>query len=120
MSHVAFVMNPKISLIGVTHMEIVNMEKWNYQLLESVKTVLEGIDAPCVGFSLVFMDYKGKEIDWNYKTMLAFDPKNPPPPEDRERLQKMFRLLAAAIQKLMDAKDKDGVTLEDLTVIGSA
>lgn len=85
-----------------------------------MKTVLKGIDSPCVGFSLVFMDYKGDEIDFKYKTMLAFDPHNPPPPEDRERLEKMFEMLAAATEKLMNAKEKDGVTLEDLTIIGEA
>ena len=86
-------------------MEILDLSKWNSQTLESVRHVLDKADAPCVGFSMVFMDMIDKDVaDWKFKTMLAFDPNNPPPQEDREKLEFIFSKFAEYIKAIMDEK----------------
>jgi hypothetical protein len=89
-------------------MEILNLEKWNFQTIESVKHVLDKAQAPCVGFSLVFMDFQDKDtVVWKYKTYLAFDPENPPTPEEREKIEAIFADRAHQIKVLFDDRDLD-------------
>ena len=66
--------------------EIFDLKKWSEQTIESVKEALARAEAPCVGFSVVFMDFIDKDtIDWKFKSYLAFDPNNPVPEEDRKK-----------------------------------
>ena len=89
---------------------MLNLEKWNGQTIESVKHCLEKAalkGLPCVGHCLVYMDYQGDgTIDWKYETNLAFDPNNPPSPEQREKLERIFEGYAMLAQKMMDGERK--------------
>lgn len=82
-------------------MEIFDLKKWHSQTTESVRHQLETADAPCVGFCLLFMDHQGEHIDWKYKPVLAFDPNNPPPEEDRKKLMQIFERWAELAQVIM-------------------
>jgi hypothetical protein len=81
---------------------IFDLGKWNSQTEESVRHMLSKADAPCVGFSMVFMDFIDKDtIDWKFKTFLAFDPNNPVPEEDRKRLEEIFAGYAERVKAVM-------------------
>lgn len=83
-------------------MEIFDLGKWHNQTIEHVKHALDKADAPCVGYCLLFMDFKGEGvIEWKYKPFLAFDPNNPPPKEDRERLEEIFDRFGELAQTIM-------------------
>lgn len=102
MSHVASAMNLRTNSTGLKKMEILNLEKWHSQTRESVRRVLDNANAPCVGFCLLFMEMLDNEaINWKFKPMLAFDPHNPPPKEDRERLEEIFTRWAELAQLIM-------------------
>jgi hypothetical protein len=90
-------------------MEMLNLEKWNAQTIESVKHVLDKADMPCIGFSVVFMEpVDGGHSMFRFKTMLAFDPDNPVPEEDRKRLEAAFEQMAGYVELIMN----DGVDLQ--------
>ena len=81
---------------------MIDLTKWNHQTLESVRHVLDKAGAPCIGFTMVFMDMVGvDEYEWTFKTMLSFDPHNPPPAEERKMLEKIFEGFAGVIQQIM-------------------
>jgi hypothetical protein len=81
---------------------IFDLAKWNSQTEESVRHQLAKADAPCVGFSMVFMDFVDKDtIQWKFTTHLAFDPNNPVPEEDRKKLERIFEGYAVLVQKMM-------------------
>lgn len=108
-SLVAYATNRKTSITGVTRMEMLNVGKWNSQAAESARHKLEKAAAkglPAVGFSIVYMDHKGDYIEWKYETHLAFDPDNPPPEEERKKLETILDGYAEICQKLMDGKEK--------------
>ena len=87
-------------------MEMLDLNKWNLQTIESVKHVLEKAEAPCIGFSMVFMEpLDEKHSLFKFKTMLAFDPNNPVPEEDRKRLEDSFAKLAEYVELIMNNKD---------------
>lgn len=84
---------------------VFNLTKWNSQTIGSVNRVLEQADAPCVGYSMVFMDFIDKDtIVWKFKTMLAFDPDNPVDEEDRKRLERIFEGYARLAEKILNEK----------------
>jgi len=86
-------------------MEMLNLGKWNEQTIESVRHVLQKANLPCVGFSLVFMEpVDGQHAMFRFKTMLAFDPENPVPEEDRIRLEKAFEQMAGYVELIMNDK----------------
>lgn len=86
---------------------IFDLAKWNSQTEESVKHQLAKADAPCVGFSMVFMDFIDKDtINWKFQTFLAFDPNNPVPEEDRKRLEEIFAGYAERVQAVMSGGEK--------------
>lgn len=89
-------------------MKILDLEKWNFQTIESAKRVLDEAKAPCVGFSMVFMDFIDKDtIDWKFKVYLAFDPHNPPPLKARQKLEAIFQTQAEQIKVIFDDRDLD-------------
>ena len=86
-------------------MEMLNLGKWIEQTIESVRHVLQKANLPCVGFSLVFMEpVDGQHAMFRFKTMLAFDPENPVPEEDRIRLEKAFEQMAGYVELIMNDK----------------
>jgi hypothetical protein len=86
-------------------MEMLNLEKWNAQTIESVSHVLKKANMPCIGFSLVFMEpVDGQHSMFKFKTMLAFDPDNPVPEEDRKRLEAAFEQMAGYVELIMNDK----------------
>jgi hypothetical protein len=86
---------------------IFDLGKWNSQTLESVRHQLDKADAPCVGFSMVYMDFINQEdIVWKFKTFLAFDPNNPVPAEDRKKLERIFEGYAVLVEKIMNGGEK--------------
>jgi hypothetical protein len=88
-------------------MEILDLKKWHSQTIASVGRVLDEAQAPCVGFNLVFMDMIDKDwANWKFKTMLAFDPNNPPPQEDREKLEYVFSKFAEFVQAIMSGNER--------------
>lgn len=89
-------------------MEIVDLNKWNKQTLLYVERALEKGEAPCVGFCLLFMNHLGGEkVEWKYKPYLAFDPHNPPPPEDRKKLEEIFNRFGELAQAIMSGGTLD-------------
>jgi hypothetical protein len=86
-------------------MEMLNLEKWNNQTIESVRHVLHKANMPCIGFSLVFMEpIDGQHSMFKFKTMLAFDPDNPVSEEDRKRLEAAFEQMAGYVELIMNDK----------------
>lgn len=84
-------------------MEMLNLEKWNAQTIESVNHVLRKANMPCIGFSMVFMEpVDGKHALFRFKTMLAFDPDNPVPEEDRKKLEDAFEQMAGYVELIMN------------------
>jgi hypothetical protein len=88
-------------------MEMLDLTKWNLQTIESVKHVLAKANAACVGHCLLFQE-PIDEINsiWKFKTHLAFDPNNPPPEEDRKRLEEIFERWAELAQLIMSGGKK--------------
>lgn len=83
-------------------MEMLDLAKWNKQTLLHVERALEKGEAPCVGYCLLFMNHLDKDvIEWKYKPYLAFDPHNPPPEEDRKRLEEIFNRFGELAQMIM-------------------
>ena len=73
-----------------------------------MRRVLETNKGVCTGFSMVFMEHNGTDIDWKFKTYMAFDPQNPPPQEERDRLEAAFALLSRFIERVMNDKEEVG------------
>jgi hypothetical protein len=89
-------------------MEMLNLEKWNAQTIESVSHVLKKANMPCIGFSMVFMEpVDGQHSMFKFKTFLAFDPDNPVPEEDRKRLEAAFEQVAGYVELIMNDKVLD-------------
>jgi hypothetical protein len=86
-------------------MEMLNLEKWNAQTIESARRVLHDANMPCIGFSLVFIEpVDGQHSMFRFKTMLAFDPENPVSEEDRKRLEDAFEQMAGYVELIMNDK----------------
>ncbi len=86
-------------------MEMLNLEKWNNQTIESVRHVLQKADMPCIGFSMVFMEPVDEQhAMFKFKTMLAFDPENPVSEEDRKKLEEAFEQMAGYVELIMNDK----------------
>jgi hypothetical protein len=86
-------------------MEMLNLEKWNAQTIESVNHVLRKANLPCIGFSMVFMEPVDKEHSlFKFKTFLAFDPDNPVSKEDRKKLEEAFEQMAGYVELIMNDK----------------
>lgn len=84
---------------------MLNLEKWNAQTTESVRHVLEKAKMPCVGFSMVFIEPTGDgHALFRFKTMLAFDPENPVPEEDRKKLEAAFEQMSGYVELIMNDK----------------
>jgi hypothetical protein len=82
---------------------IFDLKKWNSQTIESVRETLARAEAPCAGFSLVFMDFIDADtIVWKFKTFLAFDPNNPVSEEDRAKLERIFEGYARLAETIMN------------------
>jgi hypothetical protein len=87
-------------------MEMLNLGKWNNQTIESVRHVLEKAKMPCIGFSMVFLEpLDGGHSLFRFKTMLAFDPDNPVPEEDRVKLEAAFEQMAGYVELIMNDKE---------------
>lgn len=85
---------------------MLNLEKWHAQTIESVNHVLRKAEMPCIGFSMVFLEPLGDGHSmFRFKTMLAFDPNNPVPEEDRIRLEKAFEQMAGYVELIMNDKE---------------
>jgi hypothetical protein len=83
--------------------EIFDLAKWHSQTIGSVQETLARADAPCAGYSLVFMDFIDKDtIVWKFKTYLAFDPNNPVSEEDRKKLERIFEGYARLAENIMN------------------
>jgi hypothetical protein len=83
--------------------EIFDLEKWHSQTIGSVQENLARADAPCIGYSLVFMDFIDKDtVVWKFKTMLAFDPNNPVSVDDRLKLERIFDGYAKLAENIMN------------------
>lgn len=92
--------------VGSPIEEILDLEKWNLQTIESVREVLARAKAPCIGFSMVFMEMIDKDTSiFKFKTMLAFDPNNPVPEGDRMKLETIFEGYARLAEKVMNPHD---------------
>lgn len=88
-------------------MEMLDLEKWNLQTTESVRHVLAKANMPCIGFSMVFMEpMDGEHSIFRFKTMLAFDPNNPVPEEDRKKLEEAFEQMAGYVELIMNGGAK--------------
>jgi hypothetical protein len=86
---------------------MLDLNKWNLQTIESVRHVLEKAKAACVGHCLLFQEPIDTDNSlWKFKTHLAFDPNNPPPKEDRDKLEQIFDNWAALAQKIMSGGKK--------------
>jgi hypothetical protein len=86
-------------------MEMLNLEKWNAQTIESVRHVLQGAEMPCIGFSMVFLEpVDGQHSMFRFKTMLAFDPDNPVSEEDRKKLEDAFEQMSGYVELIMNDK----------------
>ncbi len=86
-------------------MEMLNLEKWNNQTIESAKHVLQKAKMPCIGFSMVFMEPVDEQhAMFKFKTMLAFDPENPVSEEDRKKLEEAFEQMAGYVELIMNDK----------------
>ncbi|PVX25957.1 MAG: hypothetical protein CW716_06930 [Candidatus Bathyarchaeum sp.] len=102
---VAYATRVRINMSG--ELKMLDVGKWNSQANESVRHQLEKASADglaCVGHCLLYMDHKGDHILWLYDTHLAFDPENPPPEEDRKRLERIFDGYAMLAQKIMNGE----------------
>jgi hypothetical protein len=86
--------------------EMFDLGKWNSQTIESVRETLARADAPCAGYSLVFMDFLDADtIVWKFKTFLAFDPDNPVSEEDRKKLERIFEGYARLAETIMNSAE---------------
>jgi hypothetical protein len=107
MNHAVCATNLATNSTGRKQMKILDIGKWNLQTIESVRHVLEKAEAPCVGFCMLFMDFVDADtILWKFKPMLAFDPHNPPPKEDRDKLEEIFNKWAELAQLIMSGGNK--------------
>jgi hypothetical protein len=85
---------------------IFDLAKWHSQTIGSVQETLARAEAPCIGFSLVFMDFIDKDtVVWKFKTMLAFDPNNPVSEEDRKKLERIFEGYARLAETIMNGAE---------------
>ena len=85
---------------------IFDLAKWNSQTIESVRETLARAEAPCIGYSMVFMDFIDKDtVVWKFKTFLAFDPNNPVSEEDREKLERIFEGYAKLAENVMNGAE---------------
>lgn len=79
-----------------------DLKKWALKTAMAVERLCMKKTAPCVGFSLVFFDPLAPPDEaWNYCIELAFDPNNPPPPDEQERLQKTFQYINEGVKRIM-------------------
>jgi hypothetical protein len=86
--------------------EIFDLGKWHSQTIGSVQETLARADAPCIGYSLVFMDFIDKDtVVWKFKTLLAFDPNNPVSEEDRAKLERVFEGYARLAETIMNGTE---------------
>ena len=86
--------------------EIFDLEKWHSQTIESARETLARAKAPCVGYSMVFMDFIDRDtVVWKFKTYLAFDPNNPVSKEDREKLERIFEGYAKLAENVMNGAE---------------
>jgi hypothetical protein len=51
---------------------------------------------------------------WNYVIELAYDPKNPPSEEERERLEHAFEFISEGIRRIMNGEAEE-VEIEEYT-----
>ena len=94
---------------GKTADPIMDLGKWIEKTVEAVRRICEKKQAPCVGFSLVFFDPLNPVEDerWNYVIELAFDPHNPPSPEESENLKKAFEYISEGIHKIYTEEERE-------------
>ena len=84
---------------------IMNISKWGEKTAQAVRRICGKKRAPCVGFSLVFFDPMAEaDARWNYVIELAYDPKNPPTEEERERLEHAFEFISEGIRRIMNGE----------------
>jgi hypothetical protein len=92
---------------------IMNISKWGEKTAQAVRRICGKKHAPCVGFSLVFFDPMAEADErWNYVIELAYDPKNPPSEEERERLEHAFEFISEGIRRIMNGEAEEDETEE--------
>ncbi len=82
--------------------QVMDLGKWIEKTAQAVRHACSRKQAPCVGFSLVFLDPLAPPAEqWSYMIELGFDPNNPPSEEERKQLREAFEFINEGVQRIL-------------------
>ena len=97
---------------------MMDLAKWTEKVVLTVRHRCSKKQSPCIGIGLAFFDpLEDEEKQWSFTIDLAFDPHNPPPREDIERLERALEFISRGVAHIMGGSKED-INLEDLIVHG--
>ncbi len=88
---------------------IMDLTLWSNQMAETVRQICLRKQSPCVAFSLIFFDpFVTEEERWNFVIKMAYDMNDPPPEEDRKKLETALTYISEGVKRIMTGEFDGG------------
>ena len=90
---------------------MIDLAKWTERLVQSVRSVCLQAKAPCVGYTVLFLDVTDEGDVYKFKTMLAGDPHRPIDPDEKQKIESALDYCSIYLEKVLNGHfDQEGST----------